>query len=327
MRPYHGQLDAPRTGMHRRLCGLRRFKPRCAHCGAGKRLNLRGNAREKAISSRSADQSEAGREMIPALPRWHGNGGQIQQIDKIGIGAEVGIIVHRLFGKLHHRIGARNGRHHHHIKSGPCGGGLAFQRRQLIGGLKAGDRIIFARALDDGPGHRVKNLRHCFQQSACGGIALGHPRPLIKQARHRIKRLHIKLDHIGTGCAQAGDIPLESGLGEKITKKFALIFSGHPETQVRRRSRKLRHRQFPRINIRRIISGCHLTGEKGIGDIERKDGDRVQCAAGWNHAGHGQRAKRRLQSDNAVERRRHTAGPCRIGAKRERHDSRPDRRC
>ena len=48
-------------------------------------------------------------------------------------------------------------------------------------------------------------------------------------------------------------------------------------------------------------------GREGVGDVEREDRDRVERAAGGNQAGRGQGAERRLQADDAIQRRRNAA--------------------
>ncbi len=64
---------------------------------------------------------------------------------------------------------------------------------------------------------------------------------------------------------------------------------------------------------------------EGVGDIAGEDRDGVERAAGGDDAGGGESPERRLQPDNAVERRRHAPRSRRVGAKRERNEARADR--
>ncbi len=122
---------------------------------------------------------------------------EVEQVHKIGVGAEPAVEFDRIGQHLRGRIGGRRRRQHHRVETGKDALGRAPQRLQAI---ERGERIG-RRQPRAGRGDlardRVNRIRRGRQQVADHEIAFGDPRPLVEQPRGLVKRLEIEFDQRG----------------------------------------------------------------------------------------------------------------------------------
>ena len=155
------------------------------------------DAGELRVVSCGRQQRDAERNAVGAHRGRQREAAEIEQIDKIGVGAEPGVELDRIGQHLRGRIGGRRGRQHHRIEIGESALGDTAQRLQPVergkgvggGQPRAGDRDL-AR-------HRMDRIRRRGEQVADDEIAFGDPRALVEQPRGLVKRLQIEFDQRG----------------------------------------------------------------------------------------------------------------------------------
>ena len=116
-------------------------------------------------------------------PAGHGNCGEIEQIDEVGVVTEVGVEADG-FGL--HRVDAidcsrRGCDQHIHRRPGALSG--APQLHQAVLRAKGVRRRRIAAARDDLSRHWVQGIRVVLEEVADGAVALGDPRPLVQKSR------------------------------------------------------------------------------------------------------------------------------------------------
>ena len=169
----------------------------------------------------------------------------------------------------------------------------------------------------------MEGLRVGPDQRPDGVVALGNPGAFIEQAGHGEEWLEVDL---GNGCAETGkgfEIAFIGLTGLAVAEELPLRLERNTDREMRRDRHDIGRRQLARQEIRRVVAlrRCRRLGR--VCRFRGEDGDGVERAAGRYHAGGRQQAEARLQPGNAIERGRHPAGTCRIGAERECDDACP----
>ena len=139
--------------------------------------------------------------------------------------------------------------------------------------------------------HRV---RPRFYQLLDRRVALGDPWPFVKQPRDFEERRDVELDDFRAEAGELFEIGGEGALRLRVAKKFALMRSRRADAKVRRGRQEARRGEPAGIGIGGIVTRRDTEGRKSAGDLERKNGDRVQRPAGGNEAARRERAERRF---------------------------------
>ena len=255
------------------------------------------------------------------VTRRHGNAAQVEQIDEIGVGAEPGIRPDRVGRDLVQRDEGRDRRHAQRVDRG---------KQRLAVARSAASRYMPAKASAaescQRAGSRSARVvgwsvsRLLDEPRPTAAYAFGHPGALIEHARDRIERREVDLDDRRARAAQRSTSAPEIGRLHRVAERLRLAASGTP-IRDRRQRRTARPARPARIGVGRVVAGRRIEHLPGVRHRQREDRDRVEGSAGRHHAARRKRAERRLQPDDAVERRRHAARAGRIGAEREGDDA------
>ena len=156
-------------------------------------------------------------------------------------------------------------------------------------------------------------------------IALGDPRTVVEHAGDLGEGLEVELDDAGAERLSEPNVLREGGRGVLVVEELKLIRARNAEPNPARERRKSGLAERAAVGVLFVERDRLAKRHEGVGDIAGEDRDGVERAAGGDDAGGGESPERRLQSDNAVERRRHATRSRRVGAKRERNEARADR--
>ena len=155
--------------------------------------------------------------------------------------------------------------------------------------------------------------------------ALGDPRAFVEQARHRREGLEVELDDLSSQASDSLEVLGEGLFRQRVVEENALVSAGDAEPQALRPGRERRGRQRAGKSVGLVVAARDLKRRERVGDVERENRDRIERAAGGNDARGRQRPERRLQADDAVERRGNAPRARGVGAERERDEPRADR--
>ena len=248
----------------------------------------------------------------------HGHRGQIEQVDKIGVMAQVGVEPDRV--GLHRRngVGRAGGRGDQAVNAVPNGQRLLLQFFQAVQRGKGVRGGYLDALLGDDARHRVQRFRLGLDKVPDGLVTLGHPRAFIEQGRHRAKRPQVHGHRRATQGGQVRHRPGKLGRTFRVAMKLQVFHARHTKAKRAGGAEVVAMRgQGARIGVQRVRA---LRGREHRGRVtrrERKHRHHVQRAAGRHHAGGGKPAAGRFQAHQIVQHGRHTARTCGVGAERE----------
>ena len=272
--------------------------------------------RQQRDAERRAVGMHRGRQREPA---------QLQQVDEIGVGAEPAVELDRIGQHLRDRVDGRHRRQQQRIDRGKHVVAHAPQSFEPVEGLERIDRARPRACQDDLAGDRMHGLGRRSDQRARRDVALRHPGPLVEQARRLVERLHVDLDDGGAEPGEMRDRRLVGGGRTAVAEEHALARRRHAQPDAVRHGAQASERTRTRIGIGRVGAGQHRERRKRVVGGEREHRYAIERAAGRHQPGGGDETEARLEPDDVAERRRHAAGPGRIGAERERHEAGRDR--
>ena len=223
------------------------------------------------------------------------------------------------------RVGTRNRRNQHDVEVGPDALRAPFAVGELVEGFERRNRVELARALDDAARHRVERARIAFDQRLDRRVALGDPGSFVEPAGDLGERFEIEFNEAGAEPFNSGDVAGECRLGFEVAEEVALAGARDADPEASGQGGEDRGGKAARIGVGLVIAVRRLKDGESVVDVEREDGDRVEGAARRHDAGSGERAERGLQSDDAVQRRRHASRPRRVGSERKGDDPGGDR--
>ncbi len=203
-------------------------------------------------------------------------------------------------------------------------GRLPLLVREPVEGLERRDSVELAGALDDRAGDGMERVGIALDQRLHRGIALGDPWAVVEGASDLGERLEVEFDD--PGAQRSGKLEvLREGLCRLcVVEELTLIGARNAEPDPARQGGQRRCREQASVSVLLVESAGGLIDRERVGDIAGEDRDCVERPAGRDDAGRGESAKRRLQADDPVERRRHAARSRRVRAKRERNEARAD---
>ena len=282
-----------------------------------------GQGQQGLVGKGRSNQGNSKRQTIAAETRRHGDGGQIQQVDEIGVVTQVGIQADGVCFHRFPRVDGAGGRQKQSVHAGPLAFGRAAQFLELVFGVVSVDGGVAAGAGNNLAHDGVHLFAVGFDERADGGQALGHPRAGVEQVGGGAKQGEIDFHFPAAQRFHIGDgLPIEGG-GFIVSEKFQLIGSGHAKAK---RPAQPGRRSFPDARRARVrIGGVEATGrqpnqmraEAGMGE----DGNAIQAAARGHYAIGAEQAAGGLQADQVVERCGHASAAGRIRSEGETHQA------
>ena len=243
MRAHHRQLEEACRGRRRAAPARRQRPPRRAD-GRRRRHGMRVAKLASAASlPRGPMQGDAGRPPVRRGRGRHGDGGKIEQVDEVRVGAELEFGPSGSSATSSQPRRARRRRYHQHVDAAPQRLGRALQ---LLQPIKAGERIGGGKALgplDDPPRHRMHVFGAAFHEGADGGVALGHPRSLVEQRRGLEKRRHVHVDNLRAELLQHSTLARQAAFAAPSPKNLQVRGARHAETRMGRRRAELAERE------------------------------------------------------------------------------------
>ena len=276
---------------------------------------------QRRVAPPRADQCEAGGAAVLAQRPRHGDGGEVEQVDEVSIGAEPRVGADRVGRHLPQRRSTGRGGHGQRIDAAPNRLGGALQRLQAIEtgeGVGGGERLGF---VDDAPRDGMHIARMLAEKRADRRVALGHPGAFVEQRRRLVEGRHIDLDQFSAEIPQQLHAGAPGCLGGGVAEEPLVRRARNADDRMRRDCAQAPERNRPRVRIFSVLAGNNLIDGPGVVDGAGKDRHAIERAAGGHHAAVGDRADRGLQADDVVEARRHAARAGRIRAERKWHEA------
>jgi hypothetical protein len=179
-------------------------------------------------------------------------------------------------------------------------------------------------AADDLAQHRQQRLGLLVKEVADGGVALGHPGAVVEQARGVEEEAQVDGHAFAAEFGNAHDRFVIQARGIGVAEEFQIFFFRDADLEARRTANTVNTAEVEsvplgpaRVWIACVEGGGGMHHGFGIFGIERKDGHRVERAAGRHHAAGRKPAQGRLVADEVVEGRRHAARAGGVGAQRK----------
>ena len=311
MRAANGERDLVRADVGHKKRRRRTGPVRCAETAC---LDRCGKRRAEPVTTGGRQEGDASWTAVGASPRPNRDAAHVEQIDEVGVGTEPRVRADRIGGDFSHRDEGRDGRHAEHVDLCKLLFAGTGERLQPICALECVDGGELQAGFENGARGRMQRIGRLGQTGADGSDALGYPRAFIEHAGDGVERLEIHLDNRRADCPQLLQRRVEVICLDGVAEGLQRCGVGNADSQRRWRRSKARLGQLSGICVVGIEAGGRVENLPNIGHCHGEDGDRVQRAARRHHAGGRKRAERRLQPDNAVQRRRHPAGARRIGA-------------
>ncbi len=149
--------------------------------------------------------------------------------------------------------------------------------------------------------------------------ALGEPGPPVQQRPGFKEWGEIHLRRRATEFDEARDRGLEQRGGISVAEELALLRARHAERETRRHRAETRKAGWrrARVPVLRIGAAHYFQHRRCIGHGQREHRNAIERAAGRDDATRADEAAGRLQPDDVVECRRHSAGTGGVGAERK----------
>ena len=264
---------------------------------------------------RTADKRHARGQTVRAKLGGHRQRAIIQQIDEVGVVAQVGIGLYGRGFDFGQGVNRSAGRHHHHVHVLPDVVAVALQLAQPIKRRERLRRIPFVRVGDHLPRHRMQIGGMRIEKFAYRGVTLGDPRPFIQQPRHLGERREVDFHQRGAQIAQRRGRLVKRLARRDIAEEFALRRPRHAATKVCAQ-RSGRRAVAARVNIAGIEAAHRLERPRCVFAGQRKHRHAIERAARRHHAPRADHATGRFQTDNVVKPRRHAARTRGVGTER-----------
>ena len=316
---HQGDSDFSRICGRSGCCGLVEGPPGRAQRDTGAFVECLCDPGDLPVGASWSKQCDASRTPVHTCRDRHGDARHVEEVDEIGVGAELGIRADRIGLQILDREEGRDRRHAQAIHLRQHRFRLPLERRQPVDTLeRVGGRKRLS-STDDLARHRMQDIRPRLENIFQRGVAFGHPGALIEHPGNIVERREVEFDDLMAGlfenfqgCRKRAGLHL-------VAEEDARRRVRHADLEALLRHLQQRSRQEPGIGIRSVIAeGGRIRG-KGVIDGQREDRDRVERAAGRHHAAGRKSAECRLQADNVIERGWHAAGTCRICTEREAH--------
>ncbi len=266
-----------------------------------------------APDQRDAVRQAAGRALVGEAAR-HRDGRQVEQIDEVGVVAELRVQRDRIGLDGGDGVDRRRRGDDQAVDVAPGrqGGVLQFlqpvKRRE---GVRCGQP---AARFGDCASHRVQGLGLCFDEGTDRRVTLGHPRALVQQPGDVAEGRQIDLDRHAAQRAQVLDRLCELSSPAVVAVEDQVLRPRHTEAERRRAEVAAVRRHRARIRVLRIGSLRRGQHRRRIGGRQREHRDHVERATGRDDAGGRDAPQAGLQPDQVVERSRHATRTCRVGA-------------
>ncbi len=277
------------------------------------------DAGELRVVSGGRQQRDAEGNPVAADSRRQREAAEVEQIDKVGVGAEPGVELDRIGQHLRRGVHGRRRRQHQRVEDGEGALGYLAQRLQPVQRRKGVGGAEPRPADDDLARHRMERFRRRRQQISDHEISLGDPRSFIEQPRGLIKRLEVESDQRGAQRGPALERLAVRFLRRLVAEEDQLAVARHAQPEVCGKRRHLRQRPVTRIGIGAVGTGHRRQGRHRVINAEREHRHAIQRPACRHHACGGDQSKTRLQPDDVVEHRGHPSGARGVSAQGQRH--------
>ena len=188
-----------------------------------------------------------------------------------------------------------------------------YKSRERVGGA------VVLRAENDAAHNLMDRFRRGVRELLDGRVALRHPRPLIEQRGAFAEWREVERHDPGAERLGALERRIDRARAYLHRRRSRCL---QPECRcaaARGRMRQWRTGARERIGV--VVGGGNIVHAPGIARGQREDRDGIERTARRHDARCAQRALRRLQADEIVERGRYAARARRIGAERKRHET------
>ena len=269
---------------------------------------------ELQVATAQPNQRDAERHAIRAQAARHRDRGVVEQVDEVGVSAEVAVEHER--GGLHglDRVVRRRGRYEQQVDVVPHRCDSLGQGAQLDLRIDEVSRAVAATGCEDAA-HRLDYVDLVrIEEFAHRGIALGNQGAVIKQCSDGTERRVIDGELNAAHVLEAHDGVCEGGLRCVVAEEGQT--RGHTESKTLR-VRRVHQFERARVRVQCVKPLCCVQHLERHAHRASKDRNAVDTLRRRHHATRTDQPPRRFDPDDVVESRRHAARASGVGAERE----------
>jgi hypothetical protein len=229
--------------------------------------------REHVVAAGRTDQGDAARQSVGSDRGRDGDGGEVEQVDEVGVVAEAPVGLERL--SQHGGDGVCGGRsgHDQYVGMRPEPRRRFLQRVQVRDALKQVRRGKLRCASDDLVHHGVDLICVPLEEGPDRRHALSYPGPFIQQRCGIQKQREIRLGGLPADALKHARGVLEGAPGALVAIELQWI--GHREAELRAAG-CWPQIQDPRVGIGRIIAARRIQHRDRVRGSQREHRDAVQ---------------------------------------------------